>query len=381
MSSSSGSFFGASSLPSFTNTTSSSLFGAGMASTGTSSTSIFGATSAPSFAFATPSSSQPQTQTPALFGGGATAASFGAPSFSFTTPFSGQNASSQAITTPAMFGQSGQVAAFSGVPQASAPAPDDSALKELQSIKDSFVNYPGNYRHRFHYLFLNVIDNPAARIKPPEVDELEWREALRRAGGVDNPDKLWPVEIVGFKGLLARKAAQDEAIKEYTARLDSLQTSVAEVATRHVAVLRVQLEDVKKRHLQLCHQLLRTLKYIDALEGRFARAVGFQSSTSRQTFHVLNAQLKQAEESLAPGLGHGLVGRIDALMSASKLQAGLGGKVSVTELEALVDEVSLNAAFKILGECADALARLQSVLKRNEMYVSVLQELNYPETK
>jgi nuclear pore complex protein Nup54 len=345
-----------------------------MASTGTSSSSFFGATSVPSFAFAAPSSSQ-QTQTPSFFGGGATAASFGAPSFSFTTPFSGQNASSQAISTPAMFGQ------FSGVPQASAPPPDDSAVKELQSIKDSFVNYPGNYRHRFHYLFLNVIDNPAARMKPPEVDELEWREALRRAGGVDNPDKLWPVEIVGFKGLLARKAAQDEAIKEYTARLDSLQTSVAEVATRHVAVLRVQLEDVKKRHLQLCHQLLRTLKYIDALEGRFARAVGFQSSTSRQTFQVLNAQLKQAEESLAPGLSHGLVGRIDALMSASKLQAGLGGKVSLTELEALVDEVSLNGAFKILGECADALSRLQSVLKRNEMYVSVLQELNNPQSK
>lgn len=220
-----------------------------------------------------------------------------------------------------------------------------------------------------------MVDNPAARIKPAEVDELEWREALRRSGGPDNPENLWPVEAIGFKGLLARKATQDEAIKEYTARLDALQTSVAEVATRHVAVLRVQLEHVKKRHLKLCHQLLRTLKYIDALEGRFARAVGFQSSTSRETFKILNGQLKQAEESLAPGLGQGLVGRIDALMSASKLQTGLAGRISVAELEALVDDASLIGAYKILGECADALSRLQNVLKRNETYVNVLQEL------
>lgn len=33
---------------------------------------------------------------------------------------------------------------------------------------------------RFQYLFLNVVENPAARVKPPNVDELQWREAMQR---------------------------------------------------------------------------------------------------------------------------------------------------------------------------------------------------------
>ena len=36
------------------------------------------------------------------------------------------------------------------------------------------------------------------------VDELQWREALQRAGGADNPDHLWPVLAQGFKDLLGR---------------------------------------------------------------------------------------------------------------------------------------------------------------------------------
>lgn len=51
---------------------------------------------------------------------------------------------------------------------------------------------------------LNVVDNPAARVKPAAVDELQWRAALQRAGGPDNPDHLWPVLAQGFKDLLAR---------------------------------------------------------------------------------------------------------------------------------------------------------------------------------
>lgn len=48
------------------------------------------------------------------------------------------------------------------------------------------------------------MENPAARVKPPNVDELQWREAMQRAGGPDNPDRLWPVLAQGFTDLLAR---------------------------------------------------------------------------------------------------------------------------------------------------------------------------------
>ncbi len=48
----------------------------------------------------------------------------------------------------------------------------------------------------------------AACAKPPNVDELQWRQAVERAGGLHNPDRLFPVPAQGFKDLLARKAAQ-----------------------------------------------------------------------------------------------------------------------------------------------------------------------------
>ena len=40
------------------------------------------------------------------------------------------------------------------------------------------------------------------------VTDLEWREAVQRAGGPNNADKLWPVLLRGFDELVARKNAQ-----------------------------------------------------------------------------------------------------------------------------------------------------------------------------
>lgn len=44
--------------------------------------------------------------------------------------------------------------------------PDLAAIKEVEALKDAYVPWPGNHKHRFNYLFLNVVENPAARVKP-----------------------------------------------------------------------------------------------------------------------------------------------------------------------------------------------------------------------
>lgn len=257
---------------------------------------------------------------------------------------------------------------------------DDSAVKELQSIKDAYVAGPGNHRHRFQYVFLNVVDNPAARVKPADVDELQWREALRRAGGPDNPDRLWPVLAVGFKELIARKAAQDEAIKEHTTRLEALQQNVAVVAARQEAVLRAQYENVKRRHLTLCRHLLRVLRRIDALEGRFAHAIGYRSATPRDILQKLTAELTEIEAATTQGAGmvSGLTGRVEALTAAARLQAGAGpaGGKSLGDLEAVVDSGSLASAFTMLSESGEALERMQAVLRRGQRDMAVLQDIS-----
>ena len=63
-------------------------------------------------------------------------------------------------------------------------------------------------RTRFSHLFLNVVEHPGQRVRPPHVDALQWRQAVHAAGGESNPQHLWPVLAVGFKDLVARKQAQ-----------------------------------------------------------------------------------------------------------------------------------------------------------------------------
>jgi hypothetical protein len=156
---------------------------------------LFGASSTPSFAFSfsqAPASQPPASQS--LFGAAAPAATPGVLG-----------------ATPGLFGAAAAQPQMSplGLGPGATQGPDLSAVRELESIKDAFVpgGAPGgvaNPRYRFQYLLLNVVENPAARVKPPGVDELQWREALQRAGGPDNPDHLWPVPATGFRDLLSR---------------------------------------------------------------------------------------------------------------------------------------------------------------------------------
>ena len=253
-----------------------------------------------------------------------------------------------------------------------AQPPDDSALRELQSIQESYVAAQGNSRHKFQYLFLNVVKDPAARVKPSDVDELQWRDALRRAGGPDNPYCLWPVPYNGFKGLLDRKKFQTEAMNEHKERLSDLQKRITALANRHETVLRVQMERIKESNNELSQKLLLTLRHIDALEGRFSRAIGYDTNTSLELLQKLDQELKGMESTIAINSAHGLLGRVDAMASAARVQShsrpGSDTKVAVS------DE-SLTAAFNILKDFAEAISKMQDTLHRNARDISVLSEI------
>ena len=46
------------------------------------------------------------------------------------------------------------------------PQPDLAAIKELEAVREAYTARPDNPRYRFNHLFLNVVDNPASRVKP-----------------------------------------------------------------------------------------------------------------------------------------------------------------------------------------------------------------------
>lgn len=49
------------------------------------------------------------------------------------------------------------------------------AIKQLEAIKDAYQAAPGNLRSRFQHLFLNVVDNPASRVKPDGAPGIHMR--------------------------------------------------------------------------------------------------------------------------------------------------------------------------------------------------------------
>lgn len=309
---------------------------------------------------------------------------------SFAKPASmpGFSFSSAASPSPSLFGgasqsqPSGQIApmGFGVAPSSSASvqqAPDDSAIKELQSINDAFVAAPGNHKYRFQYLFLNVVENESAKQpKPDDVDELQWREAIRKAGGKDNPDNLWPTVANGFQDLIRRKVAQDEAIKEHQDRLGKLESDIETLVVRQNAVLQNKLNEIRWRHSKLCQKLLRFVRYIDALEGRYVSASGNQNIIPHTVTQRLRDQLSQIESALAPGNGGGLRGNADALIAAARLRSGGGGSMAAHSQNSLIDPSSLENAFSVLSEYAAVLEKLQEVLKRDIRDVDVLDSLS-----
>ena len=85
---------------------------------------------------------------------------------------------------------------------------------------------------------------------PADVNELAWREALVRAGGPDNPDRLWPVLATGMGDLLQREAAQRAALEEHLARLEQVARATRELAARQRTVLHQRLEAIKRREVR-----------------------------------------------------------------------------------------------------------------------------------
>ncbi|KAK9916340.1 hypothetical protein WJX75_001477 [Coccomyxa subellipsoidea] len=356
-------------------------FGASNPVFGASTTGLFGASSS-AFSFAS-ASAAPQSQpaasaaspapfsfsnaaapasAPAGFGGfgGASSSPFGG-----STLFGGQPTQQpQTQMAPATFA--------SGLP----PQPDLAAIKELEAIREAYTAAPGNPRYRFHHLFLNVVDNPAACQKPPGVDELRWREAMQRAGGPSNPNHLWPVLAHGTKDLIARKDAQDAAIREHTERLSAAAQAARQLVRKQDTVLKERVEQVRKNHRKLSLQLLRVMRRVDLLEGRFASAMGFWSAQQKGAAADLACQLSHLEAQVAPGASGGLEQRVEALGAAARMQAGAGAGTSsdLAGVEARLDPASLEQVFTVLKGHAEALSKVQEVLRRDDRDLAILSQ-------
>ena len=116
---------------------------------------------------------------------------------------------------------------------------------------------------------------------------------------------------------------------------------------------------------------------VDGLEGRFAHAMGYRHSSARDALQSLAAQLSSMESSVAPGATGGLQGKVESLLAAARLRAGSAGAGrSLTDMDSSVDPASLYSAYSILSEYAEALGKMQTVLRRAQRDVAVLDDLS-----
>ena len=89
------------------------------------------------------------------------------------------------------------------------------------------------------------------------------------------PPRLWPVLAVGFKDLLSRASAQQQAIEENQGRLRSLGELQHRMARQHAGELKGRAAEVQKRHIELSHRLMHVTRLLDALDSRLASNLGW----------------------------------------------------------------------------------------------------------
>jgi hypothetical protein len=75
----------------------------------------------------------------------------------------------------------------------------DAALKEILEIRAAYTSNSPTFK--FQHLFLNVVENPAQRVKPANVDEIRWRQVLAQAGGPNNADKYESLNLLPYQML------------------------------------------------------------------------------------------------------------------------------------------------------------------------------------
>ncbi|KAL3153835.1 hypothetical protein ABBQ32_013411 [Trebouxia sp. C0010 RCD-2024] len=363
--------FGASSSPGFFGASSgSSLFGSN-----SSGGSLFGAASTPAFGSSVPAFGSSNTS----FGGFGQQQSqpglFGAsqqPQQQNQQQLSAFGASQppqqfHAGSFGTVLGQQ-QQQAFNTTQLAAGVAP---ASQEIVAISRAFDKSSNDYR--FRHLFLNVVDNPGSYGCPAGVGDLDWREATARAGGPNNPNRLWPVAVSGFDELLKRKNAQDTALQQHTERLQGAVDMARKLQRNEETTLKDRMEMVQRNHAGLSDQLLRTVRALDALEGRFAEQSHHHNSKTHQIHEGLARDLAQLEAVMAPNSAVGLLSRAEALTAASSVHEQHTAQNKSQGLsERDVDDVQ-----QLLIQNTKVLTKLQEVLRKDNRDIAIMSDVQH----
>lgn len=242
----------------------------------------------------------------------------------------------------------------------------------MQAISQATICSADNRDYKLRALFLNVVGDPAARVKPPTVDERQWQETLEAAGGEHNADNLWPVPAVGFRDLRIRQEAQRVAQQEDEERLRECRAVLLQGKQRRAAEILSRLEAAQRRHGEQLYRLLRVLRCLEGLEG--ALSVHGSSEVNEMAVRDLMARVTKVEHQLGPTSSTSLLSRSAAVASlaSSRARAGAGASGAMKEAAKSIRPEVLDGTFTVLAEQLEAIRKLQAVVAKSERDLAII---------
>jgi nuclear pore complex protein Nup54 len=243
------------------------------------------------------------------------------------------------------------------------PLPD----REIQAIVDVYTEDVRHPQDGFKYLLLSVTD-PAARLKPAGVPDILWAEAIIKLEGMDSVDRerLWPELVHGFKDLSRRMKLQDETIAADVQRLQATESNV-KLLRRHFETDTLPwIQRLRQKEQELQRRSVKVMKMVDALEGKGVHmALNRGEANLGDYLRSLTRQLRGASAELPR--------RVETLLSASRMQVGLGGGLQPALLgPGQIDNQSLIEMHEVLRQQTEAISRLARVLKRDLRDIDII---------
>jgi len=271
------------------------------------------------------------------------------------------------MSTPAAGG--GLFGATPGISTQLAPASYSSHMpqpeKEVKAVYEAYNE--ADVKYKFKRLLYNVYNDPSQKVRPHDVDDVQWREALEEVGGPDNEQRLWPVMARGFKDLKQRLDAQDQALESDRQLMEFYTSQVAKMKRHHEAHTKEKVSELRGQHTSLKHRLLMLMRRLEMLDGAHQRhGLVPEEAAMMGRLHRIQQELSRPAQALSS--------RLEAVASAARLASIRGGRGPGAEVPVSVDDGSMESMHSVLKQQTDALRHLMEVLKRAGASLQIIEQ-------
>lgn len=202
-------------------------------------------------------------------------------------------------------------------------------------------------------MFYNKV-HPSLRSKYKVPDNVNKR--LYQIAERDNPDPttLIPVQAVGFADLRKRVNEQQKAHGEFQRKLEEERERLNKMRQEHELVTKVTIPELRRRHSELSHRLLRVMNRIELLRSRDLPLLNEEIDYRRQLETIKRKLAKPAQ----------FQARVAELASLVRMQEE-GRTALEAALPHTLDPENAQKIYEVLETQRKCLAHMTQVLRKD----------------